>query len=77
MLRKIYGSRFDGASVTATSGKWTINGAYGYMTAGRFKKADKEKNGDDWHFLTHMDPGFCDISDVPEFIMDCLEENIG
>ena len=42
----IYGSQFDGASVTATSGKWTINGAYGYMTAGRFKKADKEKNGD-------------------------------
>ena len=37
----------------------------------------KEKNGDDWHFLTHMDPAFCDISDVPEFIMDCLEENIG
>ena len=42
----IYGSQFDGASVTATSGKWTINGAYGYMTAGRFKKADKEKNGE-------------------------------
>lgn len=46
MKRGYYGSQFDGASVTATSGKWTINGAYGYMTAGRFKKADKEKNGD-------------------------------
>lgn len=46
MKRGYYGSQFDGASVTATSGKWTINGAYGYMTAGRFKKADKEKNGE-------------------------------
>jgi len=50
MKRGYYGSQFDGASVTATSGKWTINGAYGYMTAGRFKKADKEKNGEQAFF---------------------------
>lgn len=33
----------------------------------------KEKDSDDWHFLTHMDPEFCEISNVPEFISEEIE----
>ncbi len=35
----------------------------------------KKCGENDWHFLTHMDPEFCEISDVEEFIkenVDCL-----
>lgn len=53
--------------------------AEGYdVTRAYFGSEDGEavlykKNGEsDWHFLTHMDPQFCEISDVEEFI----EENI-
>ena len=35
----IYSSNFDGVGATAKLGdKVTLNGAYGYMTAGRFAK---------------------------------------
>ena len=43
----IYSSNFDGVGATAKLGKKvTLNGAYGYMTAGRFAKVSKENNGD-------------------------------
>lgn len=28
----------------------------------------KKKGSNDWHFLTHMDPEFCEVNDVAEFI---------
>lgn len=43
----IYSSNFDGVGATAKLGKKvTLNGGYGYMTAGRFAKLSKENNGD-------------------------------
>ena len=43
----IYSSNFDGVGATAKLGdKVTLNGAYGYMTAGRFAKTSKADNGD-------------------------------
>lgn len=43
----IYSSNFDGVGATAKLGKKvTLNGAYGYMTAGRFAKTSKADNGD-------------------------------
>lgn len=33
----------------------------------------KKRGRDDWHFLTHMEPEFCEISDIAEFV----RENIG
>lgn len=43
----IYSSNFDGVGgATAKLGNVTLNGAYGYMTAGRFAKVSKDDNGD-------------------------------
>ena len=43
----IYSSNFDGVGATVKLGKKvTLNGAYGYMTAGRFAKTSREDNGD-------------------------------
>ena len=33
----------------------------------------KKIESSDWHFLTHMDPEFCEINDIAEFV----RENIG
>ena len=33
----------------------------------------KKTDSGDWHFLTHMDPEFCEISNIAEFV----RENIG
>ena len=30
----------------------------------------REKDTDDWHFLTHMDPFFCDLDDLEEFLQE-------
>ena len=44
----IYSSNFDGVRrySEALGDKVTLNGAYGYMTAGRFVKTSKADNGD-------------------------------
>lgn len=33
----------------------------------------KKCGENDWHFLTHMDPEFCEISDVEEFIRENID----
>lgn len=33
----------------------------------------KKKGSNEWHFLTHMDPEFCDISDISDFISEEIE----
>lgn len=33
----------------------------------------KEKDNNDWHFLTHLDPMFCDVDDVREAVDELLE----
>lgn len=33
----------------------------------------KKKNSDDWHFLTHLDPMFCDVDDVKAAVDEFLE----
>lgn len=33
----------------------------------------KEKNSNDWHFLTHLDPMFCDVDDVKSAVDEFLE----
>lgn len=43
----IYSSNFDGVGATAKIGsRLTLNGGYGYMTAGRFVKTAKDNNGE-------------------------------
>ena len=36
----------------------------------------RKKDGEDWHFLCHLDPMFVEIEDVEEYVKEILEDTL-